>query len=98
MTASLTAEGCQLTAPLLTDENPQLIPSVIVKLLALGVLLVSFLLVHVPMALDAGSFGHLAPAWALWIRVPLQGVLIAWVLWASSSRTPAPLISGRGSA
>ena len=23
------------------------------------------------------------PAWGLWLRLPVQGVLIAWALWAT---------------
>jgi uncharacterized membrane protein len=31
------------------------------------------------MALDAGRFAAVAPAWVLWLRVPLQVLLIWWV-------------------
>jgi uncharacterized membrane protein len=33
---------------------------------------------NVNMAVDAGRFARF-PAWALWARLPLQAVLIAWV-------------------
>lgn len=37
---------------------------------------------NVYMAREAGRFRHLAPRWALWARLPLQFVLIAWIVWA----------------
>ncbi len=30
-----------------------------------------------------------APAWALWLRLPLQGVLIAWAWWYTRPERPA---------
>ena len=47
-------------------------------------LLVAVFPANLHMALHADSFSTLAPAWALWVRLPLQGVLIAWVLWSVS--------------
>lgn len=38
---------------------------------------------NVHMAREAGRFRRVAPAWALWARLPLQFVLIAAVRWAS---------------
>jgi uncharacterized membrane protein len=38
------------------------------------------------MAIDAARYASLAPAWALWLRVPVQLPLIAWVLFAASDR------------
>ena len=48
-------------------------------------LLVAVFPANVYMARQAGRFRRVAPAWALWARLPLQAVLIAWVLWASQS-------------
>ncbi|GAB5536198.1 MAG: DoxX family protein [Rubricoccaceae bacterium] len=52
-----------------------------------GVGLVALLLAVFPanlyMAQEAEQFRQLAPAWALWARLPLQGVLVAAVVWAS---------------
>ncbi len=46
------------------------------------VMLVAFLPVHTYMARDPdGKFGGL-PAWMLWLRIPMQFVIIAWVYWA----------------
>ena len=49
----------------------------------LAAMLVGFLWVHVEMLADSGrtALGRAAPAWALWARLPVQGVLIAWALW-----------------
>ena len=38
------------------------------------------------MAVDAERFASI-PAWALWLRLPLQGLLIAWV-WQATLRRP----------
>ena len=46
-------------------------------------LLVAVFPANVYMATAAGRFSGLAPAWALWARLPLQAVLVAWVVWAS---------------
>lgn len=41
---------------------------------------------NVHMLVDAESFSHI-PYWALVLRLPLQGVLIAWVWWSTIKRT-----------
>lgn len=46
-------------------------------------LLVAVFPANVHMAREAARFRRLAPAWVLWARLPLQGVLIAAVLWAA---------------
>ncbi len=35
---------------------------------------------HMALA-DAGTYD--APAWGLWLRLPIQGLLIAWAWWAT---------------
>jgi uncharacterized membrane protein len=40
------------------------------------------------MARESERFRRLAPRWALLARLPLQAVLIAWVLWAADSLSP----------
>jgi uncharacterized membrane protein len=37
------------------------------------------------MALNAHAFASVAPAWVLWLRIPLQLPLIAWVAYAKRS-------------
>ena len=49
----------------------------------LAALLVAVFPANIHMAREAERFRHLAPAWALWARLPFQAVLIAWVVWAS---------------
>ncbi|MBX3274772.1 MAG: DoxX family protein [Sandaracinaceae bacterium] len=45
-------------------------------------LLVAVFPANLHMALaDEGTYD--APAWALWVRLPIQGVLIAWAIWAT---------------
>ena len=45
-------------------------------------MLAAFLPVHTYMARDPdGQFSDL-PGWMLWLRIPLQFVLMAWVYWA----------------
>lgn len=39
-------------------------------------MLIAFMPVHIHMIINAASFG--VPLWALWLRIPLQGLLIAW--------------------
>ena len=51
----------------------------------LAALLVAVFPANVFMARQSGRFRRVAPAWALWARLPLQAVLIAWVLWASGA-------------
>ena len=41
---------------------------------------------NVYMALNPQRYRPI-PAWALWLRLPLQGVLIAWVRWSTVART-----------
>ena len=50
--------------------------------LGLIVLLVAVWPANWYMALDAGRFASVAPLWVLWLRVPLQLLLIAWVVTA----------------
>lgn len=57
---------------------------------AAGLGLIALLLAVWPaniyMAVDAGRFASVAPAWALWARVPLQLGLIWWVERVSRTR------------
>ncbi len=46
-------------------------------------LLVAVFPANLYMARESERFRRLAPRWALLLRLPLQAVLIAWVLWAS---------------
>ena len=46
-------------------------------------LLVAVFPANLYMARESERFAWLAPRWALLLRLPLQFVLIAWVLWAS---------------
>jgi uncharacterized membrane protein len=43
------------------------------------VLLVAVWPANIYMAIDAGHFTSVAPAWVIWLRVPLQLLLIWWV-------------------
>lgn len=49
----------------------------------LVLLLIAVFPANLHMALHPADFDHLAPAWALWARLPLQLVFIAWALWAT---------------
>ena len=49
----------------------------------LAALLVAVFPANVFMARQADRFRRVAPRWALWARLPLQAVLVVWVLWAS---------------
>ena len=49
----------------------------------LAALLVAVFPANVLMARQSERFRRIAPRWALLARLPLQVVLIAWVLWAS---------------
>ena len=49
-------------------------------------LLVAVFPANIHMALNPEQFAFI-PSWALLARLPLQGVLIAWVWWASVHRT-----------
>lgn len=51
--------------------------------IGLVLLLVAVFPANLYMAQEAAQFRQLAPAWALWARLPLQGVLIALVVWAA---------------
>ena len=51
-------------------------------------LLVAVFPANVHMALHPGRFGDL-PAWLLYARLPLQGVLIAWAWWHTREPRPA---------
>jgi len=51
--------------------------------IGLIVLLIAVFPANLYMAQEAEQFRQLAPAWALWARLPLQGVLIAAVAWAA---------------
>ena len=46
-------------------------------------LLVAVFPANLYMATDAPRFASLAPRWALFARLPLQVVLIVWMVWAS---------------
>ena len=54
----------------------------------LAALLVAVFPANVEMARHAERFASVAPRWALWARLPLQAVLIAWVLWAGGAVSP----------
>jgi len=54
----------------------------------LAVLLVAVFPANLYMARESERFRRLAPRWALLARLPLQAVLIAWVLWAADSLSP----------
>lgn len=49
-----------------------------------------FLLVHVHMALSPAAYADFAPAWALWVRIPLQFAFMALIWWATQPRANAP--------
>jgi len=52
-------------------------------------LLVAVFPANVQMVIDPEAVaGWNTPIWILWLRLPLQGVLIAWVYWATLYRTP----------
>ncbi len=51
----------------------------------LAVLLVAVFPANLYMARESERFRRLAPRWALVLRLPLQAVLLAWVLWAAAS-------------
>ena len=48
-------------------------------------LLVAVFPANLYMARESERFRRLAPRWVLMARLPLQAVLIAWVLWAADS-------------
>ncbi len=49
---------------------------------ALVLIMVGVFPANLHMALNPALFPDV-PAWALWVRLPLQGVLIAWAWWAT---------------
>jgi uncharacterized membrane protein len=49
-------------------------------------LLVAVWPANIYMAFAAGSFATVAPAWILWLRVPLQAPLVWWVWIARRTR------------
>jgi uncharacterized membrane protein len=53
----------------------------------LAALMVAFLPVHIHMAAHPESYAQMAPAWALYLRLPLQAGFIAWALWATAPET-----------
>jgi uncharacterized membrane protein len=53
--------------------------------LSLIALLIAVWPANIFMAVDAGRFAGVAPAWALWARVPVQLVLMWWIERASRS-------------
>ena len=51
-------------------------------------MLLGFLWIHVQMVLDPPQLGGApVPMWVLWLRLPLQFVLIAWIWWAACRTT-----------
>ncbi len=46
-------------------------------------LLAAVYLANIHLALNPGDFAHLAPRWALYLRLPVQFVFVAWVWWAT---------------
>ena len=46
-------------------------------------LLIAVFPANVDMALHAGRYSDIAPGWALYVRLPVQLALIAWVWWAA---------------
>jgi uncharacterized membrane protein len=56
-------------------------------------LLVAVFPANVQMAIDPQSVaGWNIPVWILWLRLPLQGVLIAWVYWVTLKRTDTSVV------
>ncbi len=47
-------------------------------------LLIAIFPANLYMAQHAGRYAAL-PAWVLWLRLPLQGLLIGWVWWATAN-------------
>lgn len=58
-----------------------------------GIGLIALMLAVLPanlfMAMEPERFPQFAP-WLLWLRLPLQGVLIVWAYWASGLDRPPP--------
>lgn len=53
-------------------------------------LLIAVFPANLHMALHTGQYPEV-PAWALWLRLPMQGVLIAWAWWYTR---PSPMCRG----
>jgi uncharacterized membrane protein len=51
-------------------------------------LLVAVFPANLHVALAGRMPGLTAPPWALWLRLPLQGVLVAWVAWSAILADP----------
>ncbi len=52
-------------------------------------LLIAVFPANIYMALEPDKFPRL-PAWTLWLRLPLQGVLVAWAYWFTRPAGTAP--------
>ncbi len=52
-------------------------------------LLIAVFPANLHMALHPGLYPRFSPL-ALWIRLPLQGLLIAWIYWYARAARPAP--------
>jgi uncharacterized membrane protein len=50
-------------------------------------LLIAVFPANLHMALNSEKFSQV-PTWALWLRLPLQAVMVAWVLWSVTPPTP----------
>ena len=55
---------------------------------ALIALLAAVYLTNIHMALNPGDFAHLASRWALYLRLPVQFVFVAWAWWATQPEAP----------
>ncbi len=54
---------------------------------SLTAVLIAVFPANLHMAVHAEKYPKI-PAWLLWARLPLQGVLIGWVWWATKMRPP----------
>ncbi len=50
---------------------------------ALIALLAVVYLTNIHMAMNPGDFAHMASRWALYLRLPVQFVFVAWVWWTT---------------
>jgi uncharacterized membrane protein len=57
----------------------------------LAALLVAVFPANVHMALHTERYPQI-PAWLLWLRLPLQGVLIGWVWWSTRRARYIPML------
>ncbi len=62
---------------------------------ALIALLAAVYLANINMAMNAGDFAHLGPAWAFYLRLPVQLVFWVWTWWATQPEA-SPAISQAG--